>query len=81
MTNKSWINGCGGVQVVSVQAFYSDGPSSNPAFSVNLCAKKNENKQKEAGVGKFLKTCFELLAPGLKSIKNQRDQKKIAKCL
>ena len=39
--------GCGGGQVVSVLAFYSDDPSSNPA--VNFCKiviEKNENKQK-----------------------------------
>ena len=45
--------------MVSVLAFYSDDPSSNPAdaysFSVQILFEKNENKQKEAGVGPFLK--------------------------
>ena len=53
----SW--GRGGGQVVSVLAFYSDDPSSNPAeassFSVKFVFGKNENKQKEAGLGPFLK--------------------------
>ena len=48
-----WGRGCG--QVVSVFAFYSDDPSSNPAdadsFSVKFVFENNENKQKEAGVG------------------------------
>ena len=47
--------GRGGGQVVSVLAFYSDDPSSNPAetcsFSVKLVFEKNENKQREARVG------------------------------
>ena len=42
--------GCGGGQVVSELAFYSDDPSSNPAevynFSVKIVIEKNENKQK-----------------------------------
>ena len=42
--------GRGGGQVVSVLAFYSDDPSSNPAevynFSVKIVIEKNENKQK-----------------------------------
>ena len=45
--------GRGGDQVVSVLAFYSYNPSSNPAdfdsFSVNFAFEKNENKQKETG--------------------------------
>ena len=45
--------------MVSVLAFYSDNPSSNPAdaysFSVQIVFEKNENKQKEAGVAHFLK--------------------------
>ena len=49
----------GGGQVVSMLAFYSNDPSSNPAdaysFSVKFVFEKNENKQKEAGVGPFLK--------------------------
>ena len=46
-------------QVVSVIAFYSDNPSSNPteaySFSVQFVLEKNENKQKEAGVGHLKK--------------------------
>ena len=42
--------GRGGGQVVSVLAFYSDDPSSNPAEAYNFSCKnvfeKNENKQK-----------------------------------
>ena len=49
--------GRGGGQVVSMLALYSDDPSSNPAevynFSVKIVIEKNENKQKEAGVGPF----------------------------
>ena len=40
----------GGGQVVSVLAFYTDGPSLNPSYVYN---EKNENKQKEAVVGLF----------------------------
>ena len=40
-------------------AFYSNDLSSNPAdaysFSVKFVFEKNENKQKEAGVGPFFK--------------------------
>ena len=51
---KRWCNfiliwGRGGGQVVSVLAFYSDDPSSNPAEANNffriIVFKKNENKQ------------------------------------
>ena len=49
---------CGGGQVVSVFAFYSNDPSSNPAeaysFSVKFSFEKNKNKQKESRVGPFL---------------------------
>ena len=52
--------GRGGGQVVSVLAFYSVDPSSNPtvaySFSVKFVVEKNENKQKEASVGPFKKT-------------------------
>ena len=57
---------CGGGQVVSVIAFYSDDPGSTPAvLSVKFVFEKNENKQKEAGVGPFLKKkilfhCFDV---------------------
>ena len=48
----------GGGLVVSVLAFYSYDPSSNPAdaysFFWKMLSEKNENKQKEAGVGPFL---------------------------
>ena len=51
--------GCGGGQVVSVLAFYSDDPSSNPAevynFSVKLLLKRTKINKKEAGVGPFKK--------------------------
>ena len=47
--------GRGGGQVVRVLAFHSDDPSSNPAeaysFFFKIVFEKNENKQKEAGVG------------------------------
>ena len=47
----------GGGQVVSVLAFYSDNPSSNPAdaysFSVQIVFEKNENKQKRGRGGPF----------------------------
>ena len=48
---------CGG-QVVSVFSFYSDDQSLIPAeayslFSEKFVFKKNENKQREAGVGPF----------------------------
>ena len=47
---------CGGGQVVSVIAFYSDDPGSTPAvLSVKFVFEKNENKQKEAGLGPFFK--------------------------
>ena len=48
---------CG--QVVSVLAFYSDDPSSIPAevynFFCKIVVEKDENKQKEAGVGPIFK--------------------------
>ena len=52
--------GRGGGQVVSVIALYSYNPSSNPAyaysFSVKFVLEKTKNKQKEVGVGPFIKT-------------------------
>ena len=46
--------GSGGGQVVSMLAFCSNDPSSNPAeadsFPVKFVLEKNENKQKEAGL-------------------------------
>ena len=52
--------GCGGGLVVSMLAFYSDDPSSNPAeayrFFCTMLSETNENKQKEAGVGPFKRT-------------------------
>ena len=52
--------GRGGGQVVSVLAFYSDNPSLNPAeaYSSYFCKilfEKNENKQKDAVVGSYIK--------------------------
>ena len=45
--------------MVSVLAFYSDDPSSIPAevynFFCKIVVEKNENKQKEAGVGPIFK--------------------------
>ena len=50
ITKVLFKSGRGGGQVVSVLAFYSDDPSSNPAevynFSVKIVIEKNENKQK-----------------------------------
>ena len=50
--------GRGDGQVVSVFAFYSDDPSSNPAedfsFFCNIVFEKNKNKQKGAAVGPLL---------------------------
>ena len=47
--------GCGGGQVVSVLALNSDDPSLNPIDVDSFFCKnrvfKNENKQKETGVG------------------------------
>ena len=52
---------CGGCEVVSVLAFLSDNPSSNPAeaysFSLKFVLGKNENKQKEPGFAHFEKNC------------------------
>ena len=62
ITKVLFKSGRGGGQVVSVLAFYSDDPSSNPA--VNFCKiviEKNENKQKR-GRGWpifFKKSCLE----------------------
>ena len=51
--------GRGGGQVVSVLAFYSNDPSSNAAeayiLSLKFVYEKNENEQKEDGVGPFKK--------------------------
>ena len=51
--------GRGSGQVVSVVAYYSDDPSSNPAdaysFSVKFVFKKNENKQKRPRLAHFCK--------------------------
>ena len=49
--------GRGGGLVVSVLAFYSNDPSLIPAevynFFCKIVVEKNENKQKEAGIGPF----------------------------
>ena len=51
--------GRGGGQVVTVHAFYSDNPSSNPAdvysFSVKYVFEKNENYQNQNGFAHFFK--------------------------
>ena len=53
-----YILGCGGGQVVSVLAFYSDNPSSNPAevynFSVKLFLKRTKINKKRPGLAHFL---------------------------
>ena len=55
----------GGGLVVSMLAFYSDDPSSNPAdayiFFCKMLSEKNENKQKEAGVGPFFKQLYNFI--------------------
>ena len=55
-----FFKGRGGGQVVSVLAFSND-QSSNPAdvycFFCKFVFEKSKNKQKEAGVGTFLKNC------------------------
>ena len=57
--------GRGGGQVVSVLAFYSNDPSSNAAeayiLSLKFVYEKNENEQKEDGVGPFKKKLFILM--------------------
>ena len=56
---KKLFLGRGGGEVVSVLAFYSDDPSSNPAkvykFSVKLLLKRTKINKKEAGVDPFFK--------------------------
>ena len=51
--------GCCGGQVVSVLAFYSNEPSSNPteaySFFCKICVLKNKVNKKETGVGPFKK--------------------------
>ena len=47
--------GRGGGLVVSVLAFYSDYPSSNPADSLNILDEKTKINEKEAGFGPSLK--------------------------
>ena len=53
----NFVLGRGGGQLVSVLAFYSDNPSSNPSDTYSFFCKfvfqKKENKQKEAGFGSF----------------------------
>ena len=55
--------GRGGGQVVSMLAYYSDVPSSNPAdayrfFPVKFVFEKNENKQKRGGGRSIVKICW-----------------------
>ena len=51
--------GRGGGEVVSVHVFYSDNPRLSPVKAYNFYVKmvvfRYENKQKEAGVGPFVK--------------------------
>ena len=44
--------------VVNVLAFYSNDPSSNPAEPYSFVFEKDENKQKDAVVGPFLRGCL-----------------------
>ena len=64
--------GRGGGQVVSVLAFFSDDPSSNPSevynFSVKLLLKTTKINKKEARVGPFKKSIIKLRC-GLKKKK------------
>ena len=42
--------------MVSIPAFYSDNPSSNPAgYLINFLYEKTKINEKEAGVGPYLK--------------------------
>ena len=60
--------GHGGGLVVSVPAFYSDDPSSNPAgYLINFLYEKMKINKKEAGVGPFKKS---LLINGCSKNKN-----------
>ena len=56
--------GRGGGQVVSVLAFFSDDPSSNPSevynFSVKLLLKTTKINKKEARVGPFKKKYYKI---------------------
>ena len=60
--------------MVSVLAFYSDDPSSIPAEVYNFFCKniveKNENKQKEAGVGPLLKKKIGYFIPCYHTVNN-----------
>ena len=47
--------------MVSLLAFYSDGLISNPAEVYKFSVGKNENKQKEAGVGPFLFKMYDVI--------------------
>ena len=45
----------GGGLVVSIPAFYSDDPSSNPAgYLINFLYERTKINEKEAGIGPFL---------------------------
>ena len=65
--------GRGGAQVVSMFAFYSNNPSSNPteaeSFFCKFVFEKNRNKQKDAGVGPF-KKLFMILTSRLQQLKS-----------
>ena len=47
--------GRGGGKVVSVLAFYSDNPNSNPKEAKKICLKRTKIRKKEAGVGTLKK--------------------------
>ena len=51
LAKKLLLLGRGGGLVVSVLAYYSDNPSSNPAGYLNLLYKKTKINKKEARVG------------------------------
>ena len=52
--------GRGGGLVVSVPAFYSDDPSSNPAgYLINFLNEKTKINEKEAGLAHLLKKVYD----------------------
>ena len=93
------VRGRVGGQVVSVLTFYSNDPSLNPAEAYNSSVKcvfeKNENKQKEDGVGPFFKKTLkvglcsnylatapnEMFSPILKPRMSQSRSISIATCV
>ena len=65
LNRSSKIDHRGGL-VVSVLAFYSDNPSSNPAGNLNFLYKKTKINKKEAGAGLSLNKCQPILVQGLR---------------